>query len=103
MPHLPRPSPPWPARHGGNRPAIKPDVHSRPLPEVRNSLSLVTRSAQPLQIVVVVRAAVGKRFDVVKLSRHRGAAHGAHRILAEQSSAQRLQRPAADAMHLIFA
>jgi len=53
------PAPPRTTLNSRRRPPINPNVHALLLPQVHKRLDLVALSAQALQVVVIVAAAVG--------------------------------------------
>ncbi len=102
-PPLSSPSPSRPARHSRHRPSVLADVHPLLLPEVFKRLQFVASSAQALQVVVIIAAAICKSDDVIKISSNSSAATHADWRGRQQAMAQPLQRSTSNAFYSLHA
>ncbi len=100
---LSSPSPSRPARRSRNRPSVLANVHPLLLAEVFQRLQFVASSAQALQIVVIIAAAIGKSDDVIYLSSHSSSATNTNWRGRQQAMAQPLQRSPSDAFYSLHA
>jgi len=93
-----RPAPPRPDPRIFNRPAVGASRDARAPPKIGCSLDFMARGAQPLQIALVVRAAVAQRDNMIQLGGKSRAAHGAERVCTEHAIPHSHSRPAGDAL-----